>query len=741
MNQSRSSLITSFFKSPPASETINGAPSLEGISCDDEDSRSSVGGGEGGVRFAVNLNGHSSQQAPHTCPVVTTTSSSLENGALSLSTVSSGMRQGTLTWSSASGTLSLKPSVAEAKQSSPPPTLVQSVHHTSPLPSSREECSGGGVREVAVNVADEVGVAPDREAGRRSRRSRCQEVDYCEILKDDSFVKRKRRKRWGTVVSRQDKTELVVTVERSLLRRVPGEEPCLCSEPGSGDEVEVTLSVEGELDESVVILSPPRPPSSATLSGPWARIFSRPVKQDSSFSSARQTAVRTGTDPGSPVRSPRKRGQRSASCSPRRLARSPRAPRHCSPLRSPRKGTNSTTAASPLKNSLQPRVLILPSAKKPRLLEFDHAPFLGLVHVRQESVSEPFWTLTSAGTGLRPVTPPTDRDLSLQPSLGSCLSLHDVVREDHTSLLTPVTSAEQRASILETLSNEHPQERVRHLIQRYRNIREGGADHTHSETPPTSHAEQGKRTRQPLVCKIHILNGRRERVKVDEEVYRGKSNGKRSLRLSKKRSISLTENSVREGLTEGGVERRGCEVGRGEGEKREGVRQSSCDMWTELYRPQSSSEVIGNKVKVQQLYSWLRNWTNKSVGQSDKPLAGGGGGRAPPRNASRELKRSGCKRSREGSPTPEWTRGSQDFLSLSHLRRKMRRKRVEGSSDSETEGEESGEEGEGVSLVLLLCGGVGSGKTAAVHACAAELGCKVSQLPHFFHILTTSQVH
>ena len=737
MNQSRPSLITSFFKSPPASETIiNRAPSLEGTSCDDEESRSSVGGGEGGVQFAVNLNGllHSSQQALHAPPVVTTTSSSLENGALSLSTVSSGMRQGTLTWNSASGTLSLKPSVTVAKQSSPPPTLVQSVDHTSPLPSNSEDCSGGEAREVAVNGADEVGVAPDREGVRRSRRSHCQEVDYCEILEDGSCLERTRRKRGGTVVSRRDKrrkreTELVVRFERCLLRHVPGEEPCLRSEPESGNEVEVTLSMEGELDESVVVLSTSPPPSSATLSGPWARIFSRPVNQDSFSSSARQTATRTGTDPGSPVRSPRKRVQRSASCSPRRLARSPRAPRHCSPLRSPRKGTNSTTAASPLKNSLQPRVLMIPpSAKKPRLLEFDHAPFSGLVHVRQESVSEPFWTLTSAGTGLRPMTPPTDRDLSLQPSLGSCLSLHDVVREDHTSLLTPVTSAKQRASILETLSNEHPQERVHHLFKRYRNIREGGADHTPSETPPTSHAEQGKRTRQPLVCKIHILNGRREKViKVDEGVYGGKSNRKRSFRLSKKRSISLTENSVREGLTEGGVEgvkRRGCEVGRGEGEKRDGVRQRSCDMWTELYRPQSSSEVIGNKVKVQQLYSWLRNWS------TNKPIAGGGGeGRAQPRSASCELKRSGCKR--EGSPTPEWAWGSQDFLSLSHLRRKMRRRKVEGSSDSEAEGEESGEECEGVSSVLLLCGGVGSGKTAAVHACAAELGCKVSQLPPF----------
>lgn len=185
--------------------------------------------------------------------------------------------------------------------------------------------------------------------------------------------------------------------------------------------------------------------------------------------------------------------------------------------------------------------------------------------------------------------------------------------------------------------------------------------------------------------------------------------------------MSLTENSVGEGLTKGG-ERVKRKDG---GTEREEARQNCSDMWTELYRPQSRSEVIGNKAKVQQLYSWLQSWSSKSTGQQLPGGAGGGGGGGQERKESSE----GSRSSRESSPTPEWARGGRDFMSLSHLQRKRRRRRKRvSSSESEAEVEEGESEGEeeGVSSVLLLCGGVGCGKTAAVHACAAELGCKVS---------------
>ena len=755
MNQSRSSLITSFFKSPAAVSSSHGAlggeEQLGAASCDDEESRSSEGGGseggggEGGVKFAINLNGllSSSQTTLNfTRPQVNSSSSGMENEALPVSTVSSGMRRGPLMWDTSSGTLSLKPSVSTTIQTSPPTalvlpsphsTLAQSPHPISPPspPATTDSSDRGEAREVGENRAVKVGVAP--EGSRRTGQRSCREVvDYCEngSCSERDGGRRKRRRKGVAAGSskrrRRREVELIVKVERSLLCRVPGQDKP--SELESVSDVEMTLSVEGDLDKSVVLLStsPPPPPSSssATLSGSWAKIFSRPTARltSSSSSSIKQATVRTApTEPGSPVRSPRKRVRRSASRSPHRP---PRSPRHCSPLRSPRKTTNTATG-SPLKHSLQPQVLILPPSTVKRPREFDHAPFSHLIHVQQENTSEPLWTLTSAETGLKPRTLPAGSNFSLRPNHTPCLSSCDVIRENHTPLLTPVTSTEQRATILKEVARDHSQENVQCVFQRYRNIRGGVADHTPLDTPPTLSSEREKRTRRPLVCKIHILNGRRrERVKVDKRFYGGK---KRSLQLRRKRSVSVAEISVEEGLTKGGGEGVKSEVG-----KEGGGGQGSCDMWSELYRPRSSSEVIGNKVKVQQLCSWLQSWSNKSVVQSDQSLGGRGGG-------TTELKRSG-RSSREGSPTPEWARGGTDFMSLSHLRRRRRttRRRLESSSCSETEEEEGSEgEGEGVSSVLLLCGGVGCGKTAAVHACAAELGCKVNKT--CFFILLTSQ--
>ena len=196
-------------------------------------------------------------------------------------------------------------------------------------------------------------------------------------------------------------------------------------------------------------------------------------------------------------------------------------------------------------------------------------------------------------------------------------------------------------------------------------------------------------------------------VRVDGEVYRDKKKPLRKKSLRRRARSPSAENSVGEGLIQGGVK----EV--------KGQTENS-EMWTELYRPKSRSEVIGNKVKVQQLFDWLQSWRDRSCIKPHPP--------APPPGSQRrtsDLNRNVS--SREGSPTPEWAREGGDFLSLTHLyssnRRRRRRKVVLSSSESDS-GSEG--EGEGVSPVMLLCGGVGSGKTAAVHACAAELDCKVS---------------
>ncbi|KAM4751098.1 ATPase family AAA domain-containing protein 5b isoform 2-T2 [Anableps anableps] len=117
------------------------------------------------------------------------------------------------------------------------------------------------------------------------------------------------------------------------------------------------------------------------------------------------------------------------------------------------------------------------------------------------------------------------------------------------------------------------------------------------------------------------------------------------------------------------------------------VRGDSCFedvLWTEKYVPQHSSEVIGNSASVNKLHSWLKNWKRRA--NSDK------------RTQMEERKR-------EGNSHDSWDCG--DF---------------QGEAGLEDGGEEP------LGKAMLLTGPSGVGKTAAVYACAQELGFKVFEV-------------
>ena len=157
------------------------------------------------------------------------------------------------------------------------------------------------------------------------------------------------------------------------------------------------------------------------------------------------------------------------------------------------------------------------------------------------------------------------------------------------------------------------------------------------------------------------------------------------------------------------------------------------ELWTEIYRPQKASEVIGNSAQVKQLSDWLCEWKARCTSQRESANVSnvselGRGNSSKKRGEGEGTSRVSC--SRESSSTrssiPLWVSEEDgDFLSLAHLRRRhcVRGPRFPDSSD--TDGESSEGE-EGVCPVTLLCGDHGSGKTAAVYACAQELGYKVS---------------
>ncbi|XP_044278020.1 ATPase family AAA domain-containing protein 5 isoform X2 [Varanus komodoensis] len=105
-------------------------------------------------------------------------------------------------------------------------------------------------------------------------------------------------------------------------------------------------------------------------------------------------------------------------------------------------------------------------------------------------------------------------------------------------------------------------------------------------------------------------------------------------------------------------------------------------LWTEKYQPQNSSELIGNTVAVKKLHRWLCEWKRRADWEENRTLTG------------------------EKSSSQQEFSDSLDFK--------------DDKSDSEEEAV--------LCNTMLLVGPPGIGKTAAVYACAQELGFKVFEV-------------
>ncbi|NXX87157.1 ATAD5 protein, partial [Urocolius indicus] len=113
------------------------------------------------------------------------------------------------------------------------------------------------------------------------------------------------------------------------------------------------------------------------------------------------------------------------------------------------------------------------------------------------------------------------------------------------------------------------------------------------------------------------------------------------------------------------------------GEKQEDV------LWTEKYQPQDSSELVGNKKEIERLHSWLKEWKKRADWEE--------------------------KRNQKGEKEDKEHQDSLDSLDF---------------RDSKSDLEEE------MSLcnTVLITGPPGVGKTAAVYACAQELGFKIFEV-------------
>ncbi|XP_078467338.1 ATPase family AAA domain-containing protein 5 [Lampetra planeri] len=118
-----------------------------------------------------------------------------------------------------------------------------------------------------------------------------------------------------------------------------------------------------------------------------------------------------------------------------------------------------------------------------------------------------------------------------------------------------------------------------------------------------------------------------------------------------------------------------------------------CDdlLWTEKYQPRSKDDIIGNSAAVRKLHGWLKEWKS---------------------HANREAERASRREKTESQVKMFKGSGSEsDFQSE--------------SGDDESS---SSEDEDSLCHGMLLTGPPGVGKTAAVYACAQELGFKVFEV-------------
>ncbi|NXL93094.1 ATAD5 protein, partial [Alectura lathami] len=105
-------------------------------------------------------------------------------------------------------------------------------------------------------------------------------------------------------------------------------------------------------------------------------------------------------------------------------------------------------------------------------------------------------------------------------------------------------------------------------------------------------------------------------------------------------------------------------------------------LWTEKYQPQDSSELVGNKKEIERLRSWLKEWKKRADWEE--------------------------KRNQKGEKEDKEHQDSLDSLDF------------KDKSDAEEENN--------LCNTVLITGPPGVGKTAAVYACAQELGFKIFEV-------------
>ena len=347
--------------------------------------------------------------------------------------------------------------------------------------------------------------------------------------------------------------------------------------------------------------------------------------------------------------------------SPKRC-RSPRqpsmSPKRC---RSPRQLSvqKQVQKLSPLKqhhNMVKRQLLTTPTNKSSPPV--DHAPFTGLVHVQQ--INEE--SMSIGKTVHHPLTLPLR--FLVPYTLQEVTSFLGVSDHQHIPSTTPFFEAVvDPSACLQRLQREHPHLCVSDIYSRYCSLTKRALH--------GSSSEQGSVNEGSLMCSVSVRLERGGKIVVESSAYPKQS--------------QLHDHM-------------------------------HSDLWSSVYRPRNSSEVLGNSKQCSDLCAWLNKW--KSGFSSHAPPA-------VQREHGANRKHRKCRK------INGWWGDDRDEdfvppekVNLSKGRNGLCQRYLAGDgSSSEGEGAVDGEEG-GTS-VMLLSGPSGAGKTAAVYASADQLGFRV----------------
>ncbi|XP_041634457.1 ATPase family AAA domain-containing protein 5 [Cheilinus undulatus] len=309
--------------------------------------------------------------------------------------------------------------------------------------------------------------------------------------------------------------------------------------------------------------------------------------------------------------------------------------------------------------------------------------FQPVVHVKQQQHDSPLWSLPWPESSLlhhlkelwsQTFIPP-------QPVSGSlCMKTKPVCRAlcERGSGWRPEISESVRQLLMEEVRTSNPAFPIQVFLSR---LLKRCIDHQQQQNGATEPEAVSRES--------STAGGKRKRTDDEEGM---------TVKVAKKQKANSSEEiSAPETTTRGGRKRRGQrlvkaapvqpeddsvvvldDVSGGDTERKDLLKEDV--LWTDKYQPQHSCDIVGNLASVRRLHSWLKEWKIR---------------------ADREEKK-----------------------------KQKEKKEEEGSNDSDWDcGEDDSQDGEDMLCnTMLITGPTGVGKTAAVYACAQELGFKVFEV-------------